>query len=64
MQLFRNLCRIDAEEDGVGIVPRWPSKVISAIGPGKRIRKFLRYGPLSCGGTGSEAVAGVASENR
>jgi len=34
------------------------------VDQGKRIQKFLRYGPLGCSGTGSETVGGVAPENK
>jgi DNA-binding beta-propeller fold protein YncE len=33
------------------------------VDQGKRIQKFLRYGPLGCSGTGSETVGGVAGKS-
>src|SRR5262249_9466207 len=34
------------------------------VDSGKRLQKFLRYGPSSCSGTGSEVVGGEAAEHR
>ena len=34
------------------------------VDTGKRLQKFLRYGPLGCSGTGSEVVGGEAADSR
>jgi len=34
------------------------------VDSGKRLQKFLRYGPSSCSGTGSDVVGGEAAEHR
>jgi len=33
------------------------------VDTGKRIQKFIRYGPEGCSGTGSRVVGGVANGN-
>jgi hypothetical protein len=34
------------------------------VDSGKRLQKFLRYGPSGCSGTGSEVVGGEAPASR